>query len=112
MAKVITYGHDEDDAEAVPGGVTNEIISITEAKTYAVNWVDKTGHKATLLALVFGQMPDGGAGVFVMAEAKELQEKLKVPSAEFLGQFRALLGKQGPVGADQLPPSTLDDADD
>ena len=86
-------------------GKSNEILSITKAEVYAVNWVDPQSRKQTLLAMVFGKMADGGPGVFIMAEPDQVRKTLTMPNTKFLKQFRQFLAARGPVDAEDLPPT-------
>lgn len=86
-------------------GKSNEILSITEAKTYAVNWVDHQGRRQTVLTMVFGKMEDGGMGVFILANPEDVRKQLKMPDKKFLKQFRSMLTSTEPVDAEDLPPT-------
>ena len=86
-------------------GKSNEILSITEAKTYAVNWVDHMSKRQTVLAMVFGKMEDDGPGVFILANPDDVRKQLKLPDKNFLKQFRRFLAATEPVVAGDLPPT-------
>lgn len=103
MSKILTHNKNAD-AEYVDGK-SNEILSITEAQHYAVNWVDHQGKRQTVLCMVFGKMEDEGPGVFILANPEEVRKQLKLPDTKFLKQFRAQLAARGPVEAADLPPT-------
>ena len=101
MAEILHYNK-RAGAEFIDGK-SNEILSITESKTYAVNWVDHEGKRQTVLAMVFGVEEDGGPGVFILANPDDVRKQLKLPDKSFKKQFRKFLAATEPVEADALP---------
>lgn len=76
------YGPREDRTNE-PDGVK----SVTEVRTYAYKRVID-GRTVTGLALVFGVMKDGGAGVFIMAEGQQLSEQLREAADDLRDRIR------------------------
>lgn len=95
--------HNKHDGAETVDGKNNEILSITEAKTYVVNWVDRQGHRQTVICMVFGTMEDGGVGVFILANPDEVRKQLKIPDKTFLQQFRRFIAAKEPVKAEDIP---------
>lgn len=55
----------------------NTVLSITETKTYAIRFTDKTGKESMSLVMVFGAEADGDPGVFVLADNAQMSMQLK-----------------------------------
>lgn len=82
----------------VPGS-KNEILSVTEVKTYAVSTTDSMGRRRVLQVQRFGKLEDGGDAFFILANDEELQNQLKQPSKKMLTLLRERLSSE----AEQVP---------
>jgi len=84
-------------------GSKNEVLGITEVKTYAVNRTNSDSKEETLLVMVFGKMEDGGPGVFVLAEADAMRKQLTIANEGLRKQVRTRLAGDVPIEAASLP---------
>ena len=61
----------------------NAVLSVTEAKLYAVSLTDDHGRKGVATVLVFGKMGDK-PGVFVLLDNDQMQRELRIASPHII----------------------------
>ena len=94
-------------------GQPNTVLSVTTCKQYAVRFTDAEGKETMCLVLAFGQMEDGGLGVFRLATATQMAEQLQRLNPNQLEQVRAAIRDHSPEdGAEiRINPGALEDLD-
>ena len=84
-------------------GQPNAVLSVTEVRTYAVRFTNSEGKELMCLVDTFGKMKDGGLGVFVKANTRQMTENLReVPPAQ-LESIRQQIASLAPGTVDDLP---------
>ena len=78
-------------------GKANELISIVEAKAYAVAYWDAEGKRSTCLVYHFGKLDDGKDGIFLFANQQQMQDTLRILHEPMLEQVRSELAGQREV---------------
>jgi hypothetical protein len=59
----------------------NAVLSVTEAKLYAVSLTDDHGRKGVATVMVFGKMKSGDTpGIFVLLDNDQMQRELRMAS--------------------------------
>lgn len=89
--------------------MANSVISVTEARIFAVSWADGEGQRQMALVLSFGtDINDQGPGVWVLADQKDMMSQLRVPNQLLKKGVRAFLASQKKLEAEDLPPALTD----
>jgi hypothetical protein len=93
----------------------NAVEGVTEAKLFAVAWTDSDGRRSMCLALQFGKdNTDGKPGVFILADAEDMKNQLRVANPTIKQGVRAFLaahsGELGevPSGVTGVDVGTMD----
>lgn len=101
MAQVTGYAKNDDHFHAKK----NEVLGVTEVKTFAIRYTDGEGKEGQALMLMYGKLQDGSPGVFVMANSEQLQKTLTLPPEGIRRQFLEHLGLLG--GKDLATPPAV-----
>lgn len=93
MGRVETY---QSEKATYHEGQPNTVLSVTECKHFAVRFTDSEGKETMCLVIAFGQMGDGGLGVFRLATATQMAEQLQRLNPNHLEQIRAAIQNHQP----------------
>lgn len=90
----------------------SQVVGVAEARTLAVSYTNRLGERNVCLALVFGRdAEDGEPGVFILANPREMEERIMVASSVVKNGVREWLAQNDASSA--VPPSVADlDLDD
>lgn len=88
---------------------TNAVLSVTEAKLYAVSLTDDHGRKGVATVLVFGKMGDK-PGVFVLLDNDQMQRELRIASPHIIEAVAKHISATGAAG-DDVPDHVLNNLD-
>ncbi len=87
----------------------NAVLSVTEAKLYAVSLTDDHGRKGVATVLVFGKMGDK-PGVFVLLDNDQMQRELRIASPHIIEAVaKHIAAASGP--SDDVPDHVLNNLD-
>ena len=85
----------------------SEVVGFTEAKLFAVAWVNSEGRKSMSLVLVFGKdsAEPEHPGIFIMADEQQMGDTLKMPNSTILKGVRKHLAAADPTTEASVPSS-------
>jgi hypothetical protein len=87
----------------------NAVLSVTEAKLYAVSLTDDHGRKGVATVLVFGKMGDR-PGVFVLLDNDQMQRELRIANPHIIEAVAKHISATSSTG-DDVPDHVLSNLD-
>lgn len=85
-------------------GSTNEVISVTELKHYAVKYTDSDSKVTMAVIARFGKFADGQPALFLEADAKSMEKTLsKLPAWMQKGVLEKIGELSNDVDMDKVP---------
>lgn len=87
----------------------NAVLSVAEARWFAISHTDDHGRKGVALCVSFGKMKgaDGRPGVFVLLDNDQMQQNLRIASPDIQEAVSKHLAGTNGASADDIPSHLL-----
>ena len=95
--------HDYKNRDQYHEGMPNTVISVAKVDRYAVKYTNSEGKETMCLVDCFGKLADGELGIFIIANEREMTERLRRPGPNQLAQIRGKIADMIPSTMDELP---------